>query len=447
MDPKVKKFLIEKKGLKKDATDEEAEKFMKDENIAVIDCKDKPKDGPEDPRGDEVMNAVKDEIKITKDELNTRLDGVEQKLATIATDIKENVEDDPKCGYANHIEFFKDIIQAGIDGKPSEKLLKAQEILKRKNTVGGDEAKVSNNPDGGFLIPPTFMPGVMVTDPQALQADTGKLTRNIPMDTSVVYINARVDKNHSSSVSGGFRIYRREEAATVTPSKVQFEQIKFEANSLMGIAFATEEILTRSPSSFAALIQTGFDDERISKLNYERLWGTGVGEFVGIMNSPAVISVDKEGSQTADTIVGANITKMRARIWGYNNAVWMVNQDCYQQLISLHITGTKTDVFLFNPARGIDIPDTLLGRPVMFDENMATLGDKGDIALINWREYLEGQLGGSSFQESIHVRFVNNERAFRFVIYNAGAPWWRSALTPKKSSTTLSPFVTLAVRG
>jgi hypothetical protein len=48
--------------------------------------------------------------------------------------------------------------------------------------------------------------------------------------------------------------------------------------------------------------------------------------------------------------------------------------------------------------------------------------------------------------ESIHVRFLYNERTFRFVLLNAGQPWWKSALTPKHSSNTLSPFVTLAPR-
>jgi hypothetical protein len=46
----------------------------------------------------------------------------------------------------------------------------------------------------------------------------------------------------------------------------------------------------------------------------------------------------------------------------------------------------------------------------------------------------------------MHVRFVNHERAFKFWTRNAGAPWWRSALTPHKGSATLSPFVTLAER-
>jgi HK97 family phage major capsid protein len=436
MDETLRNALIAE-GLKADATDEEAKAFMKEKNIKVVET---PK---VDTKND--VSEIKNEIKNMQASINLRLDEQDASIGTMLSDVRDNKDDDPQCGYRNHIEFFNDVIAAGISGKPSDKLNAAQEIL-RRNAVGSDEAKVSNNPDGGFLVPPAYMPGVMTTDPNALQVDTGAMTRNIPMESDVVYVNARVDKDHSSSVTGGFQVYRREETASVTATKGKFEQIKLEANSLMGLSYATEEILARSPSSFVALIQSGFNEEKTSKLNYERLWGTGVGEFMGVFNSPAKIEQAKESGQTAGTIVGANIVKMRSRIWGYNNAIWMANQDCYEQLTSLHISGTNGDVFLFNPARGIDVPDTLLGRPIIFDENMATVGDAGDISLINWREYLEGQLGGASFAESIHVRFVNNERAFRFVIYNAGAPWWRSALTPKKSTTTLSPIITLAAR-
>jgi hypothetical protein len=50
------------------------------------------------------------------------------------------------------------------------------------------------------------------------------------------------------------------------------------------------------------------------------------------------------------------------------------------------------------------------------------------------------------FQESIHVRFAQNEKAFRATTRNDGQLWWRTALTPKKGANTLSPVVTLAVR-
>jgi len=315
------------------------------------------------------------------------------------------------------------------------------------NAVGSDEARVSSNPDGGFLIPPAFLPGLLTVDPKDTQVDTGALTRKIPMASDVVYINARVDKRHTSSVSGGFQVYRREETGTVTATNQTYEQIKLEANSLMGLSYATEEILARSPISFAALIQSGFSDEKISKLNYERIWGTGVGEYTGVMNAGSLVTVSKEGSQTATTINATNLLKMRARAWRYGNCVWMANHDCLIQLMQAYIAiSTAGGQPVFMPGNGTDKPDTLMGRPILFDENMSTLGTLGDIVLVNWNEYLEGQLGGVSFEESIHVRFVYNERAFRFTIYNDGQPWWRSALTPKKSSTTLSPFVALATR-
>lgn len=391
------------------------------------------------------LETVKNEIGGKLDEAQKKMEDIEGRVNLISvSNKKDEILKDPKRGFQNHLEFFNDVIEAGKNGMRPDKM--PERLREMYNAVGSDEAKVSNNPDGGFLVPPAFLAGLLTTDPLMEQVDTGALTRKVPMQSDTVYINARVDKDHSSSVSGGFRVYRREEAATVEASKGSFEQIKLQANSMMGLSYASEEIITRSPISFASLIQSGFSDEKTGKLNYERIWGTGVGEYTGIMNSAALITVAKESGQTADTINGTNLVKMRERIWGYNRAVWMCNQDTYVQLTGAHITGTNNDVFLFNPERGTDVPATLLGRPVMFDENMATLGDLGDIVLVNWYEYLEGMLGGATFMESMHVRFVYNERAFRFTVYNDGAPWWKTVMTPKKSAVTRSPFVALAAR-
>lgn len=392
------------------------------------------------------VNAIKTELAGKIDEQGKQIEKIEGSVNMLSVRSNEAKKNDPKRGFKNHIEFFNAVIKSGMPGNDMRPDKMPENLRPLFNAVGSDEARVASNPDGGFLVPPAFLAGLLTTDPQALQVDTGALTRKVPMEASIVYLNARVDKSHASSVSGGFRVYRREETGTVDASKATYEQIKMEANSLMGLSYATEEILARSPLSYAALIQSGFADEKISKLNYERIWGTGVGEFTGIMNSPALITVAKEGSQTTDTINGTNLMKMRARAWRYGQCVWMVNHDCLQTLTSAHIALTNGSVPLFAPGNGIDKPDTILGRPVIFDENMATLGDLGDIVLVNWQEYLEGMLGGVNFEESIHVRFIYNERAFRFTVYNDGQPWWRSALTPKKSAVTLSPFITLQSR-
>lgn len=387
--------------------------------------------------------AATDKIAADLKAATDSMKAMESKVNMISVKGSSNASD-PKRGFKNSAEFFNAVIVAGMNENRPDKM--PENLRALFNAVGSDEARSASNPDGGFLIPPEFMPGVMQTNGLDLQNDTGLLTRKVPMSSPVVEINARVDKDHSSSVSGGFRVYRRSEAAAVAASKGSFEQVKLEAHALMGLSYATEEILSRSPISFAALIQSGFADEKSGKLNYERIWGTGVGEFLGFINSPALVTVAKEANQTADTINGLNIVKMRARAYRYSQCVWMANQDALPQLMAAHVSGTNGDVFLFAPGNGVDKPDTLLGRPVIFDENAATLGELGDLSLVNWNEYLEGQLGGPSFEESIHVRFETNERAFRFNIYNDGAPWWRSPLTPKKSAVTLSPFVALQAR-
>ena len=45
----------------------------------------------------------------------------------------------------------------------------------------------------------------------------------------------------------------------------------------------------------------------------------------------------------------------------------------------------------------------------------------------------------------MHVRFLENETAFRVTMMNAGAHWWRSSLTPVNGSA-LSPVVYLQTR-
>src|SRR5690606_33967617 len=135
--------------------------------------------------------------------------------------------------------------------------------------------------------------------------------------------NARVDKNHAASVSGGFQVYRRKETQTVAASRMEHEQVELKANALFGVAYATEELLSRSLVSFIALLDAGFSDEFNAKLVNERLNGTGVGEFEGVLKSPAKITVAKENGQAAATIVKENIDNMRTRCWRYGSAVWM----------------------------------------------------------------------------------------------------------------------------
>ena len=352
---------------------------------------------------------------------------------SLGATVHENFQDDPKKGFKTPREFMMSVMEVGRGrAQPDAR-------LQYLSAVGSDEQSGSDDPYGGYLVPEGFSPNVLQVDPEA-DPTTGRTT-NVPMDSPVVKIPARTDKNHSTSVSGGLTVSRRAQTGGGTASRMEMERVELNATSLYGLAYATEEILTDSPRTFAAILATGFSDQFNYHLLNEKLNGTGAGEFEGVLNSPCKIEIAKESGQAADTIVKENIFKMRSRCWGYGSAIWLANHDCQPELLDINDSSYN----IWNPSLQEDTPDMLLGRPIFFSEFPNTVGDAGDLILGNWSQYLEGTLEALQSAESMHVRFENHERTFKFWTRNDGRCWWRSALTPKNGST-LSPFVTLAAR-
>lgn len=364
---------------------------------------------------------------------------------------------DNPSGFRTPREFLTSIMNAERDQEPFENLdprLKPlsgryiEKSLREKGIIvkaaGSDEQAGINDAYGGFLIPPEFSPNVLKIDPEA--DPMGGLTRTVPMGAPTLWLPARVDKNHTTSVSGGLTVTRRPETVAPTASRMEFERVELRATSLMGISYASREIMEDSPISFAAILAAGFSDQFTYHLIKERLTGTGVGEFEGVLNSPALVSIAKEVGQAAATINFNNVVKMRSRCWHYERAIWIANHDTYPQLSTISLPIGVAGTAMYTPSLREDRPDMLNGRPIIYSEYPKTIGTQGDLILGNWGEYLEGTYRPLQNEESIHVRFLNHENAFKFWLRNDGRCWWRSALTPVQSSQTLSPFIVLDTR-
>jgi|RhiMethySRZTD1v2_1073278.scaffolds.fasta_scaffold761980_2 HK97 family phage major capsid protein len=80
-----------------------------------------------------------------------------------------------------------------------------------------------------------------------------------------------------------------------------------------------------------------FAEELTFTLEDEIFRADGAGKCLGILNSPALITVAAEGGQSADTLLLANLVKMWSRCWGRSrkNAVWFISQDIEPQLFTL----------------------------------------------------------------------------------------------------------------
>jgi len=349
--------------------------------------------------------------------------------------------DDPKRGYKSPRDFFLEVLNAG---KGATKISPQLSSLKVK-AVGGDEQSEFADQYGGFLLPIAFQPELLKITPEA-DPLIGK-TRSVPMSVPTIKWPARVDKNHTTSVSGGFTVRRREESEAVTASRVALEQVTLNAHTLIGAAYVTEELLSDSPISIAAMIADGFRDEMVKTILRERLYGTGVGEYMGVMNSPCLITVAAETGQTASNpILFENVVKMYAQLWNKSNGLWLANHSILPYLAQMNQSVGVAGVPAWQPNAREGSPNTLWGLPIYFTEYCKNVATTGDLILGNWAEYLEGTLQPLQSAESMHVRFVNHERVFKIWVRNAGAPWWNAALTPMNSAPQLSPFIALATR-
>ncbi len=306
---------------------------------------------------------------------------------------------------------------------------------------------------GGFLVQKDF--GTDIIKKAHDTAMVFNKVRKIPISANsnglkIPFIDETSRANGSRW--GGIRAYWLEEGGTKTDSKPKFGLLELSLKKLIGLCYATDELL-QDASALGAVITEGFAEEIGFKLDDAMLNGTGAGQPLGILNAACLVTVAKETGQTAKTIIWENIKKMYAQMWPRSlvNGGWLINQNCWTELMNMSIpTGTGgIPVWLpANLAQGRP-NSTLMGMPVMAVEQCQTLGTKGDVYLADWTQYLAITKGALQSASSIHVKFTTDEMTFRFIYRVDGQPIWNNSMTPYKDASTskpVSPFLALANR-
>jgi len=371
---------------------------------------------------------------------------VESDEVIVGKSPEEKLLEDNKGGFTNMAHFFTDLIRAGRpDGETSETLKSYTNAL-RKTAGYMEEGDLAQ---GGYLVPEEFRATLLQT---ALELSIVKPRAvSIPMATNRVAIPALVDDDHSDDFFGGITIYRTAEKGAKSATKPAIGRVALTLHKLTGLVYVTDELLEDSVISIEPIIRSTFGQAIAFVQDYDFLRGTGVNQALGVFNAanPALIPVAIEAGQDADTILFENIINMWMRMYpaGHAKAVWVANINTFAQLAAMTMDVGAGGVPVWMPAGGVSgLPyQTLMGRPLLFTEKMATLGDLYDIGLVDFSQYIIAEKGGLKFATSMHVAFVNDEQCFRFVMRYDGQPWWLSTLTPMVGAT-LSPFVTLAER-
>jgi HK97 family phage major capsid protein len=314
--------------------------------------------------------------------------------------------------------------------------------------------------DGGFLVQTDFNNELLQSTYEA--GEIASRVRRIPIGANSNGISMNgVDETSRANGSrwGGIQSYWTGEAQLKTASQPKFRRIKMELDKLTGLCYATDELLQDS-TALESWLRQAFQDEFTFKIEDAILNGNGSGMPLGILNSGAVITITKETNQPSATIQAENVLKMWARMPARSrrNAVWIVNQDVEPQLYQMsikvkNVAGTENvggfavpTITYTPPGVNGNAYGMLMGRPVIPVEYAATLGTAGDIILADLSQYLAIDKGPLQSASSIHVRFIYDETAFRFVYRFNGQPIWSAPMTPYKGSNTQSPFIVLQTR-
>ncbi len=301
------------------------------------------------------------------------------------------------------------------------------------HTEQGDQA-------GSFLVPAEFREDIV----DLVFGDSDEIMALLsPEPTSKNRVQGLGDETTPWGTTG-VQAYWRSEAEKMTASKLDLTPRETPLNEVYAFVNATEELLEDAPRLTSYLTRKAPAAIRWTAVD-AFVNGDGVGKPLGWMKSGALVTVAKEGSQTADTINAKNIGKMYSRMLMPTSAVWLANSDVMPQLMALESTAGQP---LWQPNFAVAPGGTVLGRPVIFTEHCDQLGDLGDIQFVNPNGYEAfRKANGVSLQESIHLFFDYNVRAFRWIFRIGGQPVLSAPVSPANGGTnTKSHFVTLEAR-
>lgn len=351
------------------------------------------------------------------------------------------VEVEAKPVYRNLGEQMLDVRAMTLDTAEAPKA--RDRFTKVMNAASGATTGVDG--EGGYLVETDKASSIMTTAIETGVLSSRCTEQPIGMNSDGFSYMAADDRDRSTGTRNGIQVYRKSEASTMASSgKAALKERELRVEDMYGLIYVTNRML-RDAVAMAEYAKRCLREQLAWKLDYEIFQGTGAGQCLGIMNSDLPVTVSKESSQTADTINVNNVVKMLSRFTGnINNAAWFINQDCMPQL-PLMTVGNQP---VFIPGGSVSNAPfgVLFGRPIVPIEFCKTLGDKGDIILGDFSQYLLVRKGGVEEAESMHVKFLTDEMAYRFIVRNNGQPMHDAPITPLNSTATLSPFVMLEAR-
>jgi HK97 family phage major capsid protein len=358
-------------------------------------------------------------------------------------DAQDEVRRELAKGFKNVGAYLRAVAKGPSSAKEAE-TLKRVDLMTRTitgSTNGGEYLlpltqvpeifSTSNTQPGLFQYARRYnVPGRSLRLPYLIQ-DEGTSTLNRPMAGKIanVTIVGEGSTKPSREPSFGQRVLTMYKYAAIT----EF------GDELLGDDFTGE-----LPSEVTSAV----GGQVINKMNEDiTIDGTGSSQPLGAFNASntALLAVARA---TSNTFSAADAFAMYERHTHGPNSVWMISRRVLAKLFALQTTNNTMVTFLPNLRDAVGLQ--LLGLPVIVTDLLPTLGQKGDVALVNGDFYAMGLRQALTVESSIHYKFVEDITTYRFVARGGGIPIPTSTFAYKVDGSgnkvdEHSPFVVLDV--
>ena len=329
-------------------------------------------------------------------------------------------------------EFVRDVASRDLD----------EESAKRCKEYVTKELSMDSDPAGGYLIPTKYREGLLqvspfeaIVRPRAFVIPAGN-PPDAALEMPLLQQSGLTGQSHGD-LYGGIWFGWTSEGETKHNTEISVDMVEYKPNEWSGLCILTDKVL-RNAKQLEAIVKQKYREGLIGFEDYHFLLGTGVGQPLGVINSPATIAVARSGVG----ILFADITNMMDQFLGGNKAVWVINQACRSQIIALVDAAGNSIWIQGNIAKAI--PDTLVGIPIVWTFKVPASGVRGDIGLYDFSKYIIKDGFGPAFDKSKHVYFLSNRTALKMFGNVDGKPWLKGSLTADDNTTEISPFVVLA---
>ena len=333
-------------------------------------------------------------------------------------------ESEQKMKWKSFGEFLGAVVKADRDGVVDNRLVQK---------ISGQSETSNAGADGGYTVSTDIANFIT----QQIQNESVMAKKCSHMEIGPLFTGIKIPQLNETTRSvttlyGGVRVYCVAEGVAKTPFVSKITQATASLKKLCAVNYVTDELL-QDNTAFESFIRMNVGKAFAWTLDNEIINGT-LTVCTAIVNNPATAEQTFAGAAPT----AAEISLMYAKNLNRTRAEWYISGNQYATLISLATTGTFP---LFQPNYAVSPLGTLLGRPINVIEQGGVATDESSFMFLDLSDYLLVSKGGIAEATSIHVKFLEDETAFRWTGRFGGIPLMASTVT-MPDGLVYSSFVT-----